>query len=72
MLDFPKDFPGTEKVFLDVNYRCSGRIIRLASQVIGTNMSRYEKNIKGDRDLGERINVFVAKDSGEEAELTAQ
>lgn len=72
MLDFPKDFPGTEKVFLDVNYRCSGRIIRLASQVIGTNMSRYEKNIKGDRDLGERINVFVAKDSGEEAELTVQ
>lgn len=72
MLDFPKDFPGTEKVFLDVNYRCSGRIIRLASQVIGTNMSRYEKNIKGDRDLGERINVFVAKDCGEEAELTAQ
>lgn len=72
MLDFPKDFPGTEKVFLDVNYRCSGRIIRLASQVIGTNMSRYEKNIKGDRDLGERINVFVAKDSGEEAELIAQ
>ncbi len=72
MLDFPKDFPGTEKVFLDVNYRCSGRIIRLASQVIGTNMSRYEKNIKGDRDLGERINIFVAKDSGEEAELIAQ
>lgn len=72
MLDFPKDFPGTEKVFLDVNYRCSGRIIRLASQVIGTNVSRYAKEIKDDRDLGERINVFVAKDSGEEAELTAQ
>lgn len=72
MLDFPKDFPGTEKVFLNVNYRCSGRIIRLASQVIGTNVSRYAKEIKGDRDLGERINVFVAKDSGEEAELTAQ
>lgn len=72
MLDFPKDFPGTEKVFLDVNYRCSGRIIRLASQVIGTNVSRYEKEIKGNRDLGERINVFVTKDSGEEAELTAQ
>lgn len=72
MLDFPKDFPGTEKVFLDVNYRCSGRIIRLASQVIGTNVSRYAKEIKGNRELGDRINVFVAKDSGEEAELTAQ
>lgn len=72
MLDFPKDFPGTEKVFLDVNYRCSGRIIRLASQVIGTNVSRYEKEIKGNRELGDRINVFVSKDSGEEAELTAQ
>lgn len=72
MLDFPKDFPGTEKVFLDVNYRCSGRIIRLASQVIGTNVSRYEKEIKGNRELGDRINVFVAKDSGDEAELTAQ
>lgn len=72
MLDFPKDFPGTEKVFLDVNYRCSGRIIRLASQVIGTNVSRYAKEIKGNRELGDRINVFVAKDSGDEAELTAQ
>lgn len=72
MLDFPKDFPGTEKVFLDVNYRCSGRIIRLASQVIGTNVSRYAKEIKGNRELGDRINVFVSKDSGEEAELTAQ
>lgn len=71
MLNFPKDFPNTKTVVLDVNYRSTGRIIRLAERAIAGNSSRYEKNIHGNRDMGTKVHVFTAEDSTEEAELIA-
>lgn len=72
MLDFPKDYPHTEKVLLDVNYRSTDRIIRLAERVIGTNAYRYQKDIKGNRDMGDKIKVFTTEDTAEEAEEVAK
>lgn len=71
MLRFPKDYPKTKQVILNVNYRSSERIIRLAEQVIGRNTCRYEKHMRGNRDLGDKINVFTAEDGAEEAEVVA-
>lgn len=72
MLDFPKDYPNTEKVVLDVNYRSTDRIIRLAERVIGGNAYRYQKDIKGNRDTGDKIKVFTTEDTAEEAEEVAK
>ncbi len=71
MLDFPKDFPNTKTVILDVNFRSTGRIIRLAERAIAGNTSRYQKNIQGNRDIGAKVHVFTAEDSTDEAELIA-
>ena len=72
MLEFPKDYPNSEKVVLDVNYRSTDRIIRLAERVIGGNTYRYQKNIKGNRDIGDKIKVFTTEDTTEEAEEVAK
>lgn len=72
MLDFPKHFPNTKKIVLDVNYRCSTRIINLAARAISGNVHRYDKQIQGNRDIGDKINVFTAEDTAAEAELIAE
>ncbi len=72
MLDFPKDYPHTKKVVLDVNYRSTDRIIRLAERVIGRNAYRYQKDIKGNREVGDKIKVFTTEDTAEEAEEVAK
>ncbi len=72
MLDFPKDFPGTKKMLLDVNYRCSTRIIHLAARSISGNVHRYDKCIQGNREIGDKINVFTAEDTAAEAEMIAE
>lgn len=46
MLNFPKDYPKTKTVMLDVNYRCSPCIVAAAGRVISNNKVRYEKQIR--------------------------
>ena len=71
MLQFPKEYPKTKCVTLNTNYRSTGRIIRLSEQVIAGNTSRFSKGMQGIGGQGEKISVFVAEDSAEEARKTA-
>ena len=45
MLGFPKDFPETKQVLLNINYRCSRDICESAARVIAHNQKRFEKQI---------------------------
>ena len=72
MLEFPKCSPQAARVTLDTNYRSTSRIIRLAEQVIAANAYRYAKDMRGVGEEGEKISVFSAKDTAQEAELTAE
>ncbi|MBM6829445.1 ATP-dependent helicase [Anaerotignum lactatifermentans] len=72
MLEFPKAYPQAARVTLDTNYRSSGRIIRLAEQVIAFNTYRFAKGMRGIGGEGDKISVFSARDAAQEAELVAE
>lgn len=72
MLEFPKVYPQAARVTLDTNYRSSGRIIRLAEQVIASNTYRFAKGMRGVGEEGDRISVFSTLDAAQEAEMVAE
>lgn len=57
MLNFTKDYPGAEKVILDVNYRCSKRILDSAMKVIGRNKTRFQKELSTPNPEGEPVRL---------------
>lgn len=67
MLGFEKDFPGTEKILLDVNYRSAGNIMKGALRVIGYNKKRFSKKIRTQKDKGESVHIQEVKDLSEES-----
>ena len=46
MLHFEEDFPGTQRVLLDTNYRSGREIVRQAGNVISHNRNRFSKEIR--------------------------
>lgn len=57
MLNFTKDYPGAKKVVLDVNYRCSKRILDSAMKVIGRNKTRFQKELSTPNPEGEPVRL---------------
>ena len=57
MLNFTKDYRGAEKVVLDVNYRCSKRILDSAMKVIGRNKTRFQKELSTPNQEGEPVRL---------------
>ena len=46
MLQFPKYYPDTRQILLDVNYRSDANIVTEALRLIGQNKDRYPKDIR--------------------------
>lgn len=57
MLHFEKDFPGTKKVLLNINYRCTGNVVKAAGKVIKHNKKRFTKQIDAVREKGDPIHI---------------
>lgn len=57
MLNFTKDYPKARQVVLDVNYRCSGKILSSAMKVIGKNKTRFSKKLSTPNQDGEPLRV---------------
>lgn len=55
MMSFTKDFPKAETVLLNVNYRCSGKILETAMRLIGYNDRRFMKKLSTPNALGEAV-----------------
>ena len=66
MLNFTKDYPGAEKVVLDVNYRCSKRILDSAMKVIGRNKTRFQKELSTPNPEGEPVRLYEYANPREE------
>ena len=65
MLGFPKLYPKAKSVLLNINYRCSGSVLKAALKLISNNKSRYEKDIKANNEMGvlvELLNFRAAKE----------
>ena len=66
---FQKDFPGTEVVKLEQNYRSTGTILNAANAVIRNNNSRMGKNLWTDGAEGEPIRIYSAFNERDEADF---
>ncbi|MGH0031850.1 MAG: ATP-dependent helicase [Myxococcota bacterium] len=67
ILDFERDYPDATVVKLERNYRSTEPILTGASGVVANNQSRKEKGLFTERQGGERIRLFEARDDREEA-----
>ena len=66
MLNFTKDYPKAETVTLDVNYRCSGRILSSALRLIGSNKKRFQKNLSTPNQEGNEVTISEYQNPREE------
>lgn len=72
ILEFEHDFPGTEVVLLEQNYRSTGAIIEAANAIIEKNIHRKKKNLFTDKELGEKITIYTALDETDESHYIAR
>ncbi len=68
ILDFDKNFPGTQTVTMLRNYRSTPQIIAAANSLIAKNARRVKKDLIAVRDAGERVKFFFAKNAALEAQ----
>jgi DNA helicase-2/ATP-dependent DNA helicase PcrA len=72
ILDFERDFPGTQVVRLEQNYRSTKRVLALASAVIAHNVQRKDKGLWTTNPEGDKARLYRAWDEHEEANFVAQ
>lgn len=65
-LNFEKEFPGAEVVFLEENYRSHAIVLEAAGQVIAKNEAQKKKNLWTSKGRGQLIRVFETPDEESE------
>ncbi len=68
IIAFEKDFPKTQVVKLEQNYRSVNNVIEAAVSVICANHDRVEKKLWTEREPGDPITVYQAEDHKKEAQ----
>jgi DNA helicase-2/ATP-dependent DNA helicase PcrA len=68
ILSFEKDFSNVKVVKLEQNYRSVKTVIHAAVSVIQRNIARAEKSLWTDKEDGEKITVYQARDPEGEAQ----
>ncbi|MBU1019534.1 MAG: UvrD-helicase domain-containing protein [Patescibacteria group bacterium] len=72
ILDFEKDYPDAKAVFLEQNYRSTPVILDAAHDVIVKNRNRKDKKMWTEREGGELIRIWTARDELDEGEMIAR
>ena len=67
ILNFERDFPGTEIIKLEQNYRCTGNILKAANEVIKHNENKYEKKLWTENEDGTLPYIYCGEDEYDEA-----
>ncbi len=67
ILNFEKDYPETQVILLEENYRSSKNILTAADEVIKKNTARIHKTLTTQQGDGEKINLFVSMNEADEA-----
>jgi DNA helicase-2/ATP-dependent DNA helicase PcrA len=71
ILDFERDFPGTQTIALEQNYRSTNSILDAANAVISNNRERKPKELWSDLGDGEPVRVVEVEDEHAEARFVA-
>ena len=72
ILNFEKDFPGTQIIKLEQNYRSSKAILDAANAVIKHNPKKYEKNLWTKKEGGKLPTVSRLENEYEEANFIVE
>jgi DNA helicase-2/ATP-dependent DNA helicase PcrA len=67
ILDFERDFPGAAIIRLEQNYRSTQTILEAAGGVVAHNTERIGKTLWTEAGAGEKITLYEAPDSENEA-----
>ena len=67
ILSFEKNYEGAKVIRLEQNYRSAGNILAAANAVITNNESRMGKQLRTDREAGEKIVIKRLENQSEEA-----
>jgi DNA helicase-2/ATP-dependent DNA helicase PcrA len=68
VLQFEKNFPGAQTVFLEENYRSTQTIIAVSNDIIAKNKMRIPKTVFTSNGEGEKMTLFAALTGADEAE----
>ncbi len=71
ILEFEKDYDDALVVKLEQNYRSTQTILDAANKVISNNITRKDKKLWTESDLGDRIRTFKSRDEREEGDFIA-
>lgn len=72
ILNFQKEFPGTQLIRLERNYRSTNAILNAANCVIKNNSDRLGKTLVAERGDGKEPDLIFLRDPNEEAEFCAE
>ena len=67
ILSFEEDFPESQTIYLEQNYRSTKTILQAANSVIENNSQRKEKDLWTDNDQGEKVSYYRAQSGEDEA-----
>lgn len=72
ILNFEKDFPGTQVIILNQNYRSTQIILDVADAIISKNTERIEKKLTTQKQGGENISVYAGFNEYQESQWIAR
>lgn len=72
LLSFAQDFPGAKVVRLERNYRSTQKILDAAAAVVANNPGRLGKILTTEKEQGDNLRYFEARDALAEAEFVAE
>ena len=72
LLSFSRDFPNTQIVKLERNYRSTQNILDAAGAVVAHNPERLGKSLSAESGAGGNVRYFEARDAQGEAEFVAR
>ena len=67
ILNFEKDYPESQVILLEENYRSTKNILTAADEVIKKNTARIHKTLTTKQHDGEKIKLFTAMNEADEA-----
>ncbi len=71
ILEFERDFPNTQLIALEQNYRSTNTVLRAANAVIANNRERKEKTLFSDLGEGAPVRALEVEDEHAEARFVA-
>lgn len=68
IMNFEKDFPKAKVTVLEQNYRSTSMILDASNELIRHNKNRRDKNLRTDREVGEKVHVWYLANERSEVE----